>query len=147
MMYRRKSPKPLKRMAVEVWFSKEKIAFLESVKVDFNMSRRDVYMEGIRHLLEKKKDVISKIFASDYVLVYKARSTGNMVLKPRANVNYQEMYVYHIEALSSINYRVYYKDDPSMDDYNFKVWRQNKRLIHRDVLDEFPISPMEEIPE
>jgi hypothetical protein len=42
---------------------------------------------------------------------------------------------------------VYYKDDPSTDDYAFKTWKQNKKLIHRDVLAEFPISILEEIPE
>lgn len=146
MLLRKKLDSPHYRFYIEAHFSKERIEFCDAIKEEFNMSRKDIFLEGLRSLLDKKKEIMARIFSSDYIVAYMTKGY-KIVEKKMRGVGYTTIYIYNIEAMDAKYYRVYFKYNNDSSDYKYNVWKRLNKTINKNIIDEYPISTLEELPE
>ncbi|MDM8548298.1 hypothetical protein QUF61_17540 [Candidatus Venteria ishoeyi] len=145
MKWRKREVKKL-RVPCDLRLTEEVKVFTDALKDEFELSRPNVYLEGCLSLMERKKYILDCIWASDYVIAYRTKSTQRLSLKEYSKGERVKMYIYHIEPLSSSQVYLYYKTNCDTEDTKFKVCLQRIRNMKKEVADLFPVSVRKGMP-
>lgn len=147
LWYKKKREVKKLRVTSDSFLTAELKEFTEALRGEFRMSRQEVTMEGYHSLMEKKQYILDCIWANDFVLAFRTLSTHHLSLKPPPKgVEYEEMYIYHMEPCSSTQMYIYYKGNSNTEDVEFKVWKQKTRKMKKEVENSFPISVRKGMP-